>query len=317
MKTAATSSAARPERAAIDAVLVIDKPVGPTSFDVVKRIRWAAGARRVGHGGTLDPAASGVLPICLGEATKLAQFLLDADKQYDFSVCFGVETDTDDAAGTVTARSDAGAIDEAGVRRALEPFRGAITQVPPIYSALKREGRPLYDYARAGEAVTIAPRAVVVHELELTAFAGPRAVAFTMRCSKGTYVRALARDLGRALGVGAHVTALRRTRSGPFSLAEARPLDEVLAVLADPGLDQASLPLVGLAAALRHLDHRVVTDSVARDARFGRRIDMGTLQGGDTTTDRRLCLLDSQGKLVAVAQPRPDQTLELLRVFLP
>src|SRR4051812_31102979 len=213
MKTAATSSGSRPGGAAIDAVLVIDKPIGPTSFDVVRRVRRAVGARRVGHGGTLDPAASGVLPICLGEATKLAQFLLDADKQYDFSVCFGVETDTDDAAGAVTARSDASAIDEAAVRRALAPFRGAISQVPPIYSALKREGRPLYDYARAGEVVAIAPRAVVVHELEVTSFAGPGAVALTMRCSKGTYVRALARDLGRALGAGAHVTALRRTRS--------------------------------------------------------------------------------------------------------
>ncbi len=182
----------------VDAVLVVDKPLGLTSFDVVRRVRRAAGARRVGHGGTLDPAATGVLPVCLGEATKLAQFLLDADKQYDFTVCFGVETDTDDAAGTVTARRDAGAVDEAAVRRALEPFRGPITQVPPNYSALKRAGRPLYDYARAGEPVEAAPRGVVVHELELTSFAGPAAVALTMRCSKGTYVRALARDLGRA-----------------------------------------------------------------------------------------------------------------------
>jgi len=300
----------------MDAVLVIDKPVGPTSFDVVRRIRRAAGSRRVGHGGTLDPAASGVLPICLGEATKLAQFLLDADKQYDFTVCFGVETDTDDAAGAITARHDAGAVDEAAVRGALAPFRGAISQVPPIYSALKRDGRPLYDYARAGETVTIAPRAVVVHELELTSFAGPAVVTFTMRCSKGTYVRALARDLGRALGVGAHVTALRRTRSGPFSLADARPLDEVLATLEAPGgkVDEAALPMVAPADALRHLERRVVTDSIARDARFGRRI---ALEPGEAAFDGRLCLLDSQGKLVAVAQPRPDQTLELLRVFLP
>jgi tRNA pseudouridine55 synthase len=200
------------------------------------------------------------------------------------------------------------------VRRALEAFRGAITQVPPIYSALKREGRPLYDYARAGETVTIAPRAVVVHELELTSFAGPAAASFTMRCSKGTYVRALARDLGRALGVGGHVTALRRTRSGPFSLAEARPLDEVLAALAAPDAGIASLPLVTLPDALRHLERRVVTDTVARDARFGRRIELGA---GEASFDGRLCLLDGQGKLVAVAQPRADQTLELLRVFLP
>jgi tRNA pseudouridine55 synthase len=313
MTTAATNSAgARP--AANDAVLVIDKPIGPTSFDVVRKVRRAAGLRRVGHGGTLDPAASGVLPICLGEATKLSQFLLDADKEYEFAVCFGVETDTDDAAGTVTGRRDAGAVGEAAVRGALDPFRGPIAQVPPNYSALKRAGRPLYDYARAGEAIEIQPRGVVVHALEMTSFAGPTAVAFTMRCSKGTYVRALARDLGRALGVGAHVTALRRTRSGPFSLAEARSLDEVLAALAGPAADPASLPLVEPAAALRHLEQRVVPDEIARDVRLGRRI---VLETGHAAPDRRLCLLDGGGKLVAVAQTRPDGTLELLRVFHP
>ena len=297
----------------MDAVLVVDKPIGLTSFDVVRRVRRAAGVRRVGHGGTLDPAATGVLPVCLGEATKLAQFLLDADKQYDFSVCFGVETDTDDAAGTVTARRDAGAVDEAAVRRALAPFRGAITQVPPSYSALKRAGRPLYAYARAGETVEAAPRDVVVHELELTAFAGPAAAALTMRCSKGTYVRAVARDLGRALGVGGHVTALRRTRSGPFALADARPLDDVLAALAAG--DQAALPLVQPAEALRHLERVTVTDAVARDVRLGRRIGTGALEGRADTGDRRLCLVDGQGKLVAVALPRPDGTLEMARVF--
>jgi len=306
---AATTNSARP-RVGIDAVLVIDKPVGPTSFDVVRKVRRAAGVRRVGHGGTLDPAASGVLPICLGEATKLAQFLLDADKQYDFTVCFGVETDTDDAAGTVTARHDAGALDEAAVRGALEAFRGPITQVPPRYSALKRDGRALYDYARAGQVVEAAPREVVVHELTLRSFAGPEAVAFTMRCSKGTYVRALARDLGRALGVGAHVTTLRRTRSGPFSLAEARPLDAALAALAAG--DPAALGLIDLADALRHLERRVVADPIARDVRLGRKI---RLEGSEPMGYRRLCLVDGAGKLVAVAQLREGGALELLRVF--
>jgi tRNA pseudouridine55 synthase len=314
MMTAATNSAvARPARSAVtDAVLVIDKPIGPTSFDVVRMVRRAAGLRRVGHGGTLDPAASGILPICLGEATKVSQFLLDADKEYEFAVCFGVETDTDDAAGAVTARRDAGAVEEAAVRDALPPFRGPIAQVPPSYSALKRAGRPLYDYARAGETIEVAPRDVVVHELEMTSFAGPDAVSFRMRCSKGTYVRAVVRDLGRALGVGAHVTELRRTRSGPFSLAEARPLHEVLAALSAPDAD-AALPLVTPAAALRHLEQRVVGDDVARDVRLGRRI---ALETGELAADRRLCLLDGRGRLVAVAKTRPDGTLELLRVFL-
>jgi tRNA pseudouridine55 synthase len=316
MMTAATNSAGAPRSArplANDAVLVIDKPIGPTSFDVVRKVRRAAGVRRVGHGGTLDPAASGILPICLGEATKVSQFLLDADKEYEFAICFGVETDTDDAAGTVTARRDAGAVEAAVVQGALSPFRGPIAQVPPSYSALKRAGRPLYDYARAGEAIAVDARNVVVHELEMTSFAGPTAVSFRMRCSKGTYVRAVARDLGRALGVGAHVTALRRTRSGPFSLADARPLDEVLAALTDPAAARAPLPLVEPASALRHLEQRVVTDDVARDVRLGRKI---ALETGELAPDRRLCLLDGRGKLVAVTQPRPDRTLELLRVFL-
>jgi tRNA pseudouridine55 synthase len=313
MMTAATISAAAPRPLANDAVLVIDKPIGPTSFDVVRKVRRAAGVRRVGHGGTLDPAASGILPICLGEATKVSQFLLDADKEYEFSVCFGVETDTDDAAGAVTARRDAGTVEEAAVREALAPFRGAIAQVPPSYSALKRAGRALYDYARAGETITVGPRNVVVHELEMTSFGGPGAVSFRMRCSKGTYVRAVARDLGRALGVGAHVIALRRTRSGPFSLADARPLDDVLAALADPGAAREALPLVEPAAALRHLAQRVVADDVARDVRLGRKI---ALETGEVAGDGRLCLLDGRGRLVAVARPRPDRTLELLRVFL-
>ena len=290
-----------------DAVLVVDKPLGVTSFDVVRQVRRAARVKRVGHGGTLDPLASGVLPICLGEATKLAQFLLDADKEYTFTVCFGVETDSEDAAGAVTARADASGVEAAAVERALAGFRGSITQVPPVYSALKRAGRPLYDYARAGEAVTAEPRTVVVHALELVAFRGPEAVDLSLRCSKGTYVRALARDLGRTLGPGAHVTALRRTRSGPFALADAQPLDAVVAALSAG--DASRLRPVGLAAALGHLEQRVVTETMVKDLRVGRRIPWGF------EDQRRLCLLDGAGQLVAVAEPRADGMLGSLRVF--
>ena len=196
---------------------------GPTSFDVVRRIKRAARLKRVGHGGTLDPLASGVLPICVGEGTKLAQFLLDADKEYDVTIRLGVETDTYDADGAVTAEHDASAIDEARLRAALPAFTGAIEQRPPVYSALKRDGKPLYAYARAGETVEIAPRPVTVHELSVTSFGRPQAVGLHIRCSKGTYVRSLAFDIGRALGVGrpchgaaAHaVGALRARRRAP------------------------------------------------------------------------------------------------------
>jgi tRNA pseudouridine55 synthase len=250
----------------LDGVLVMDKAPGPTSFDVVRRIRHAARVRRVGHGGTLDPLASGVLPICLGEATKLAPFLLDADKEYEFSLRLGVETDTYDAAGAVTATADATGVDEARVRAALAAFTGAIEQKPPMYSALKREGRPLYDYARAGETVELAARPVTVYELALVTWRGPEEVSLRMRCSKGTYVRSLAFDLGRALGVGAHVTALRRTRSGPFTLAQARPLDEVLAALAGAPAETgtAGLELVRPEDALAHLPRASVDEAGAR-----------------------------------------------------
>jgi len=295
-----------------DVVLVIDKPVGMTSFDVVRRVRRAARTRHVGHGGTLDPLASGVLPVCLGEATKLAQFLLDADKEYEVTIRLGSETDTDDADGTVTERHDAREIGEAAVLGMLGRFRGPLSQVPPAYSALKRAGRPLYDYARSGEPVTIGPRPVVVHDLQMTSFNGPEAVGLRLRCSKGTYVRSLARDLGRALGVGGHVSALRRTRSGPFSLAQARPLDDVVAALA--GGDPADLPAVAPAAALAHLAPPPVSTELAADLRAGRQVGWDAVAGGDPNCNR-LCLLDPSGALLAVAEPRRDGTVRTLRVF--
>jgi tRNA pseudouridine55 synthase len=300
-----------------DGVLVVDKPPGPTSFDVVRRLKRAAHLDRVGHGGTLDPLASGVLPICVGEGTKLAAFLLDADKEYDVTLHLGVETDTYDAQGTITARHDAGAIDEVRVRAALGAFTGAIQQTPPIYSALKRDGRPLYAYARAGETVDIQPRAVTIHELALTAWGGPEAVALRLRCSKGTYVRSLAFDLGRALGVGAHVSALRRTRSGPFGLAESTSLEAVLAALTDGSV---ALPVIAPADALPHLPRCSVDAEATRVLERGQRLPWEALRGApplDATTPAtpRVRVLRPDGRLLAVAEPRPDGTVHTLRVF--
>jgi tRNA pseudouridine55 synthase len=297
----------------VDAVLVVDKPVGVTSFDIVRKLRRAAHERKVGHGGTLDPLASGVLPVCFGEATKLAPFLLDADKAYDVTVCLGVETDTDDADGRVTARHETADIDEAAVRQALAGFRGNIDQVPPHYSALKREGRPLYDYARAGEPVTAAARRVSVLALELTRFAGPGVVDLHVACSKGTYVRAIARDLGRALGVGGHVTALRRVKSGPFSLTGACRLEDAIAALTSGSV--ADLPLLSLADALAHIEVSVVSDDVVRDLRLGRRVPWITVAGRSSEDPERRRVLDREGALVAVAEPRPDGMTKTLRVF--
>jgi len=299
-----------------DAVLVVDKPTGLTSFDVVRAIRRATGTRRVGHGGTLDPLASGVLPICLGEATKLAQFLLGADKEYQVTIRLGIETDTDDADGVPTVSHDARGVDEAMVREALVRFRGAIEQVPPVYSALKRDGRALYDYARAGAPIVPAARSVVVHALDLLRFGGPEAIDLRVHCSKGTYIRSIARDLGRALGVGAHVTALRRTRSGPFSLDEARPLTEVLAAISE--MRVADLPIVTPVSALRHLSQRTVAPATASDLRIGRRVPWESvttdpIDSADVATP--VCVVDETGALVAVAERRPDGLVRTIRVF--
>lgn len=292
-----------------DGVLVVDKPSGPTSFDVVRRIKHASKVRRVGHGGTLDPLASGVLPICLGEGTKLAQFLLDADKEYEVTIELGAETDTYDAQGTVTARHDASAVDASAVEGVLPAFRGPIRQTPPIYSALKRDGRPLYDYARAGEVVEIAPRDVTIHELVLGPWRGPGAVALRIRCSKGTYVRSLAFDIGRALGVGGHVTALRRTRSGPFALDVARPLEELLVALAG----HEPPPLVSLEEALAHLPRCPVDAAAARAIEQGKKLPWDVL--GEGSGGGRVAVLRPDGRLLAVAEPRPEGTVRTLRVF--
>jgi tRNA pseudouridine55 synthase len=191
---------------------------------VVAFVRKRTGVRRVGHAGTLDPAATGVLPLCLGRATRLVEYLVDATKTYVAEVTLGVTTDTYDAEGSVLATADASRVRDSDVVSALAGFRGDILQVPPVYSALKREGVPLYKRARAGEAVTLAPRPVRVDGLELLARDGP-VLSLEVDCSKGFYVRSLAHDLGAALGVGAMLSGLVRSRVGRFRLEDAVPLD--------------------------------------------------------------------------------------------
>ncbi|HEX4462515.1 MAG TPA: tRNA pseudouridine(55) synthase TruB, partial [Polyangia bacterium] len=204
----------------MNGVLVVDKPRGVTSFDIVAMTRRALGVRRVGHAGTLDPLATGVLPVCVGDATKLVPFLMGGDKEYEAEARLGVTTDTLDAEGQVTSEMDAAGIGRADVEAALAGFRGAIRQRPPMHSALKVNGQRLYDLARQGIEVDRVERPIVVHSLTLTAFESPT-LALHVRCGKGTYIRSLVADLGAALGVGAHMTALRRTRVGAFTLANA------------------------------------------------------------------------------------------------
>ncbi len=212
----------------VDGVLVVDKPQGPTSFDVVQKVRHALKVRKAGHTGTLDPMATGVLAICLGDATRVAQYLTDGDKAYEAVIRLGAETDTLDAEGTVTATLPLPQLNRGVLEAALAPFRGVIMQTPPMYSAIKVGGKRLYELARAGEEVERKPREITVYELELRDFSANEVRVF-VKASKGFFVRSLAQDLGRALGSGAHLTALRRVASGPFVIAQAVPLAEVIA----------------------------------------------------------------------------------------
>jgi tRNA pseudouridine55 synthase len=298
-------------------VLVVDKPAGPTSFAVCKKVRWALARQwgrpmrgvKVGHGGTLDPMASGVLPICVGEATKLAPFLLDADKEYETTVRFGVETDTLDAEGTVVETAPVTGLTAAAVEAALGAFRGPISQVPPMYSALKRDGRPLHEYARAGETVERAPRQVTVHELTMLGFEPPDVLRLRIRCSKGTYVRSLAADLGRALGPGAHLTALRRLASGPFRLEGALGLPELLQRIEAGG----PLPFVSLGDALAHLPAVRVTETIAHALRRGQPLAWTALSDAPASgSSIRVLQGDS---LVAVVAPGEGGGVRTLRAF--
>ncbi|MDR2093241.1 MAG: tRNA pseudouridine(55) synthase TruB [Azoarcus sp.] len=209
-------SAAQPARRALDGVLLLDKPAGMTSNAALQTARRLLNARKAGHTGTLDPLASGLLPLTFGEATKFAQMLLDADKVYEAGVRLGIETDSGDADGKVLSTKPV-CVGEADLHRALARFRGEIEQIPPMHSALKRDGKPLYEYARAGIDIARAPRRVKISALDLLAFAGDR---FTIHvaCSKGTYIRVLATDIGAVLGCGAHLDALRRTHVGTLDL---------------------------------------------------------------------------------------------------
>ncbi|GAC1039962.1 tRNA pseudouridine(55) synthase TruB [Pseudomonas sp. No.117] len=231
-------------RRQVHGVLVLDKPRGFSSNAALQKVRWLLNAEKAGHTGSLDPLATGVLPLCFGEATKFSQYLLDADKGYSTVAQLGITTTTGDAEGEVLERR-AVAVDEAAIQAALPAFRGQIEQIPPMYSALKRDGQPLYKLARAGEVVEREARSVTIARLELLALQEDRAT-LEVACSKGTYVRTLVEDLGARLGCGAHVAELRRTQAGPFGLAQAISLEELEAAHAEGGsaaLDRFLLPV--------------------------------------------------------------------------
>ena len=254
---------------ALNGWIILDKPLGLGSTQAVGAVKRAlreAGEpkSKVGHGGTLDPLATGVLPIALGEATKLAGRMLDATKAYDFTIRFGEETDTLDCEGTVIATSELLPGEEA-IRAILLRFSGPIEQVPPAYSALKVDGKRAYDLARAGEEVSLKTRNVTIHALELLEMSEKDAT-FSATVSKGTYIRSLARDIARALGTVGHVTMLRRTKAGPFTLEQAITLDKLAEIAKARVLDEGVLPLE---AGLDDIPALPVTPEQARLLRHG------------------------------------------------
>jgi tRNA pseudouridine55 synthase len=210
----------------VDGILNINKPAGMTSYGVVARVKRWSGERRVGHAGTLDPDATGVLPVCLGKATRVVEYIMGKPKTYLAVIELGAATDTYDASGAVTSRSDYSCASRQLVEIALDSFRGEIRQTPPMYSAVKHDGRPLYALARAGATVERKSRPVTIHRLELVEWQSPQ-FTLEVECSRGTYIRALAHDLGQALGCGAHLKTLARTRYGPFDIKEAVPLAQL------------------------------------------------------------------------------------------
>lgn len=237
----------------VDGVLLLDKPKGLSSNHALQRVRRLLQAQKAGHTGTLDPMATGLLPVCLGEATKFSAQLLEADKVYRTRVQLGVVTDTGDAEGEVVERHEAAPFSATDIERVLEQFRGEIEQTPPMYSALKHQGRKLYELAREGKTVERAVRRVTVYDARLLAVEGT-AFELEVRVSKGTYIRTLAEDIGRALGCGAHITALRRLATGPFGVEGMLEIERLEALPEQAAREAILLPVDVLVAHLPRLE---------------------------------------------------------------
>lgn len=295
--------ARQPDAPGMDGVLVVAKPAGPTSHDVVALVRRLAATRRIGHGGTLDPFASGVLPLFLGRATRLVEYHLGDEKAYRATMCFGATSTTDDLDGELTP-ADGPAPSRPAVEEGLRGFLGSQLQQPPPYSAVQVGGRRAYRIARSGEIPELSPRAVTLHRLELVGWdeTDPsRPIAeVEVRCSAGTYVRALARDLGVRLGSGAYLCGLVRTASGPFHLEDARTLDDIREAAA-AGPDGVRPLLLAADTGLEALPSIRLVESEVADAAMGRFVRPAAGVGG-TAADGPIRLLDMSGRIVGIGR---------------
>lgn len=277
-----------------EGLLLIDKPAGPTSHDIIQKLRRLSGVRRIGHAGTLDPLASGLLLVCVGRATRLLEYLLDQPKRYEATVRLGQSTDTFDAEGSVvrvrSVEVTAGEIEEA-----LEQFRGPIVQYAPAYSAVKQDGVPLYKMAREGQTVERPPREVTIHDLQLVSWHEP-ALTLDVACSSGTYIRSLADDLGEALGCGGHITALRRTVIGRFTVDQAVAVDEL-------DSENWANHLLPPDTAVSHLPRVEFSSDVARRLMLGQRAPAAGLYEEGTPARA----YDQDGRFLGIVVAAADQ----------
>jgi tRNA pseudouridine55 synthase len=302
--------ARRKKGKAIHGWVVLDKPVGMTSTQAVGAVRRLYDARKAGHAGTLDPLATGVLPIALGEATKTVPYAVDGTKHYRFTVRWGEATDTDDAEGEIVATSDVRPAREA-IEALLPRFTGEIMQTPPIYSAIKVDGARAYDLAREGEAVELEPRPVFIETLMLLEVPAPDTAVLEARCGKGTYVRALARDMGRSLGCLGHLTALRRTVVSPFDEAQAVTLEALEAAAREGGEEGLLRLLLPIEAALQDLAELSVGQNDAARLLRGQTV---LIRGRDAPTSTGPTYATCKGHLIAVGRIEKGE-LHPTRVF--
>jgi tRNA pseudouridine55 synthase len=277
----------------VSGILLVDKPEGMTSAGVIRALKGYLQGAKVGHLGTLDPFASGLLPLCIGEATKVARYLLVEEKAYEGRIRLGRETDSLDLTGTTTNTGSVPPIAPSELAQVQAAFTGAQRQTPPMFSALKRDGVPLYKLARQGVEIERAPRDVTIHALDLW-LVEPTAIDFVVRCSKGTYIRVLAADIGRALGTLAHLEILRRTLVGPFRVEDARTPDQLRAS------DPATWPLVPIARALVGLRHMVVGPREVAALRHGQQGPLQSLAPGEG--GEAALVLDDGGRVAGVVE---------------
>lgn len=291
----------------MDGILNINKPMGKTSFGVVAIVKRLSGERHVGHAGTLDPAATGVLPVCLGKATKVVEYLMDSAKKYRADIELGITTDTYDAAGTVDKRADISVITREQLEEVLNNFRGKILQTPPMYSALKYHGKPLYELARAGITVKRQQREVEIYSLEVMEWQPPL-VTIEVVCSRGTYIRSLAHDIGQALGCGAIVRNLVRLKCGTFEINDAVSLDELETAFREGRWQQYVYPMDHV---LTNWRAETVSDETAQAIRNGRPVDLEQVPDGEAgqtpeSVERDLCrVYTSDGRFLSLVRFEP------------